>query len=104
MATLPVIGVVRKTKEFKNRRESDILDFKKLYRFSKPNLKWLVDHFLGEKVEKRGGALSPFEQMKIFLRYVSDPGFQVGVGEDVGVEQSTVSKTVDYVSCTFLKC
>ncbi|XP_062553045.1 putative nuclease HARBI1 isoform X2 [Armigeres subalbatus] len=32
--------------------------------------------------------------MKIFLRYVGDPGFQVGVGEDIGVHQSTVCKTI----------
>jgi hypothetical protein len=32
--------------------------------------------------------------MKIFLRYVSDLGFQSGVAEDVGVHQTTVPKVI----------
>nr|CAH7725737.1 unnamed protein product [Callosobruchus chinensis] len=36
--------------------------------------------------------------MKIFLRYVADPGFQTGVAEDIGVSQGTVSLTVKYVA------
>jgi hypothetical protein len=32
--------------------------------------------------------------MKIFLRYVGDPGFQSGVAEDLGVYQMTVSKVI----------
>ncbi|EFA01471.1 Putative nuclease HARBI1-like Protein [Tribolium castaneum] len=35
--------------------------------------------------------------MKICLRYLADPGFQKGIGEELGVEQSTVSRTVKYV-------
>lgn len=31
--------------------------------------------------------------MKICLRYLADLGYQSGVGEDIGVSQSTVSKT-----------
>lgn len=31
--------------------------------------------------------------MEIFLRYVSDLGYQNGVANDIGVERSTVSKT-----------
>ena len=31
--------------------------------------------------------------MEVFLRHIGDPGFQVGVGEDIGIHQTTVSKT-----------
>ena len=39
--------------------------------------------------------------MMIFLHYLADPGFQVGFAEDVGVDQSTVSKTIWQV-CVFI--
>jgi hypothetical protein len=32
--------------------------------------------------------------MKIFLRYVGDPEFQSGVAEDLGIQQTTVSKFI----------
>nr|CAH7714155.1 unnamed protein product [Callosobruchus chinensis] len=32
--------------------------------------------------------------MKVFLRYIADPGYQNGVGEIIGIHQSTVSKTI----------
>jgi hypothetical protein len=32
--------------------------------------------------------------MKIFLRYMGDPGFQSGVAEDLGVHHTTVSKVI----------
>jgi hypothetical protein len=32
--------------------------------------------------------------MKIFLRYVGDPGLHSGVAEDLGVHQTTVSKVI----------
>nr|CAI5845074.1 unnamed protein product [Callosobruchus analis] len=35
--------------------------------------------------------------MQIFLRFLSDPGFQIGVGKDEGVHRTTVSKTVKFV-------
>ncbi|XP_054278725.1 putative nuclease HARBI1 [Macrosteles quadrilineatus] len=35
--------------------------------------------------------------MKICLRYLADPGFQKGVGEELGVDQSTVSPVVSSV-------
>ncbi|KAJ8020987.1 hypothetical protein HOLleu_40735 [Holothuria leucospilota] len=31
--------------------------------------------------------------MEVFLRCIGDPGFQVGVGKDIGIHQSTVSRT-----------
>lgn len=89
---------VRNSKVYKERRECRASDFKKLYRFSLVNLRWISEHFLGSETETRGGALSPEQKMKIFVRYLADPGFQVGVGEDTGVHQSSVSRTVDFVS------
>ena len=35
--------------------------------------------------------------MAIFLRYVSDPGYQRGVANNIGVERSTVSRTFSSV-------
>nr|CAH7732241.1 unnamed protein product [Callosobruchus chinensis] len=32
--------------------------------------------------------------MKIFLRYVADPGYQTGVAEYIGDHQTSVSKVV----------
>jgi hypothetical protein len=100
MALIHVIQPGRAPKVYKLRRESDNRDFKRLYRFEYANVEWLASHFLGESVETRGAALSPFQQMKTFLRYVSDPGFQSGVGEDIGIDQSTVSKVVNLVVIT----
>ncbi|CAB0003864.1 unnamed protein product, partial [Nesidiocoris tenuis] len=89
---------VRSAKVYKERRSCRVSEFKKLFRFEEENVKWISDHFLGPEIETRGGALSPEHKMKTFLRYLADPGFQVGVGEDVGVHQSTVSRTVEFVS------
>ncbi|KAG5897320.1 hypothetical protein JTB14_022059 [Gonioctena quinquepunctata] len=47
--------------------------------------------------ETRGGALNAYTKMKIYLRYMADPGFQIGVAEDIGVCQATVSNAVRYV-------
>ncbi|XP_017480699.1 PREDICTED: putative nuclease HARBI1 [Rhagoletis zephyria] len=41
--------------------------------------------------------------MQTFLRYIGDPGFQVGVSEDVGIHQTTVSRTVWEVSRSIVK-
>ena len=35
--------------------------------------------------ETKGGALSNKQRMEVFLRHVGDPGFQTGVGEDMGI-------------------
>ena len=55
--------------------------------------KWLSNYFLGESDKRRGGALKTEDRMKTFLRVVGDPGFQSGVGEDVGIHQTIISKT-----------
>lgn len=58
---------------------------------------WLGEHFLQDTGETRGGCLSVKHQMEVFLRHVGDPGFQVGVAEDKGIDQSTVCKTFSKV-------
>ncbi|CAH1954093.1 unnamed protein product [Acanthoscelides obtectus] len=35
--------------------------------------------------------------MKICLRYLGDPGYQQAIGQELGVSQATVSRTVDRV-------
>lgn len=88
---------LRQEKIYKRRKVCDRRIYKTLYRFNEENVIVLADHFLGEDEETRGGALSKKLQMELFLRYVGDPGFQSGVGEDVGVHQSSVSKTIKKV-------
>lgn len=88
--------VVRPRRARKDRRDSAQEDYKALYRFSKENVQWLADYFLGNE-EKRSGAVTNLEKMRVFLRYIGDPGFQSGVGEDIGVHRTTVSKTFSHV-------
>nr|CAH7754861.1 unnamed protein product [Callosobruchus chinensis] len=54
----------------------------------------MSEYFLGDSGERRGGALTPLQKLKIFLRYVADPGFQTGVATDIGVRQPTVSNVI----------
>lgn len=90
---------LRSKKYYKPKRSTCDRDFKTLYRFSKENVEWLSNNFLGvESEETRGGAICKTDKMKIFLRYVGDPGFQTGVGEDIGVHQTSVSKVVTQVA------
>ncbi|XP_055635300.1 putative nuclease HARBI1 [Toxorhynchites rutilus septentrionalis] len=84
----------RATKTYKIRREGDDDNFKQLYRFSRENVGFLARTFLPNYEETRGEAFQNMQKMKCFLRYVGDPGFQVGVGEDLGLHQTTVCKTV----------
>jgi hypothetical protein len=72
-------------KGHKIRREPLNTDFKTLYRFDRDNVHALAVYFLGRHhVETRGGALSAEQKMRIFLRYMADPGFHAGIGEEVG--------------------
>jgi AAA+ ATPase superfamily predicted ATPase len=94
----------RNVKRYKIRHEPLNTDFKTLYRFDRDNVHALAVYFLGrDHVETRGGALSAEQKMRIFLRYVSDPGFQAGIGEEIGVHQSTVSKTISEVMIRILE-
>ncbi|XP_055601326.1 putative nuclease HARBI1 [Uranotaenia lowii] len=84
----------RESKVYHPRRTGHDKNFKSLYRFSRRNVNFLANTFLNEYNEKRGGALDNIHKMKCLLRYLGDPGFQVGVGEDLGIHQSTVCKTI----------
>ena len=68
----------RTTKHYKLRRSGEDNDFRTLHRFDKEKVEWLSNYFLGESDETR----------RTFLRVVGDPGFQSGVGEDVGIHQT----------------
>lgn len=88
---------VRARKYYPERTSGRSEDFHRLYRFTEENVEWLAEYFLGEMEETRGGALDYKKQMQIFLRFLSDPGFQIGIGKEEGVHRSTVSKTITYV-------
>lgn len=71
----------------RNRQEENSYD---LFRFSDPAITFLANEFLVdrkgddddefvERIETRGGALEREMRMKVFLRYLSDPGFQVSI-------------------------
>lgn len=69
------------------------LSYPELYRFEEDNIDWLAHVFLGNDFpEARGGALNQVQVMRATLRYLSDPGFMSGVGEDLGVHKSTVCR------------
>ena len=89
--------IPRREKGYVARRQCRDTEFKDLYRFEEENVEWMAEHFLTNNGETRGGALTANQQLRVFLRYVGDPGFQVGVGEDIGIQQSTVSKTITKV-------
>ncbi|XP_063907400.1 putative nuclease HARBI1 [Zophobas morio] len=89
---------IRRRKIYKARRQAGASTYKAMYRFEEDNVEYLADVFLGENNERRGGALTPKQKIQIFLRYVGGLGFQVGVGEDSGTHQSSVSRTVKFVS------
>lgn len=70
---------------------------KRLLRFESESVDFITSYFLDENMDTRGGGLTARKKMEIFLRYVSDPGYQSGVAIDVGVERSTVCKTFSSV-------
>ncbi|XP_064644736.1 putative nuclease HARBI1 [Lineus longissimus] len=88
---------VRAEKLYMNRKTCRPGTYRTFYRFDEVNVEWLATHFLPDSPEMRGGSLTNKESMETFLRYLSDPGFQVGVGEDKGIHQSTVCKTFSNV-------
>lgn len=65
----------RQRKIYETRRTCT--NYKKLFRFTKENVDWLSLEFLGENFETRGGRLTNHQRMQAFLRYMSDPGYQV---------------------------
>ncbi|XP_055523197.1 uncharacterized protein LOC129717348 [Wyeomyia smithii] len=92
----------RQEKSYLTRRESNENNFKSLYRFTREHVDFLAKTFLDDYNEIRGGALNNVQKMKCFLRYIGDPGFQVGVGEDLGFHQTTVCKTHWFVAKNIL--
>ena len=72
------MNVLRKKKVYAPRRECAESQYKQLYRFEEGNVEWMADYFLEHSWERRGGALTARKQLQVLLRYVSDPGFQVG--------------------------
>ncbi|XP_064618556.1 putative nuclease HARBI1 [Lineus longissimus] len=88
---------VRQEKLYMKRKTCRPGKYCAFYRFDEENVQWISDHFVPYSEETRGGRLCGKEQMEIFLRYLADPGHQLGVGEDKGVHQTTVSKTFSKV-------
>ncbi|KAJ4442878.1 hypothetical protein ANN_04471 [Periplaneta americana] len=66
---------------------------KSVLSFNEENVEWIANYFLCAMNESRGGALSSKQRIEIFLQFVSDPGFQAGIGKDIGVHRTTVCKT-----------
>lgn len=58
---------------------------------------WVVKYFLGKREQTWGRALSTLHKMKIFLRFITDPDFQNGIGKEVGIHQCTVSHMVSHL-------
>lgn len=68
----------RHQKVYRARRSSAKSNFRTLYRFNRENFDFVVRSFLSDDVyDTRGGGLTPAQKMKVFLRYIGDPGFQV---------------------------
>ncbi|KAI4459480.1 hypothetical protein MML48_6g00003793 [Holotrichia oblita] len=88
---------IRSVKFYPERKESRDEEYHGLYRFNAENVEWIANHFLEQKVETRGGALGPKKQMQIFLRFLSDSGFQIGIGNEEGVHRTTICITISHV-------
>lgn len=89
---------VRKQKAYVERKCLSRDRYKELLRFEEGSVEFFTNYFLpeAETFDRRGGALTPQRKMEIFLRYLSDPGFQSGVSLDFGVHRTSVSKTFDF--------
>ena len=59
-------------------------------------MEWIANHFLEHSGERRGEALTAKQQLQVLLRYVGDPGFQVGarVRVYVGTMKALLLKTI----------
>ena len=91
MAAFMQLG--RKRKVYKHRQNEPSSTHREEFRFNEENVVWMAEHFLKQTYETRRGALSNKHEMEVFLRYIGDPGFQLGVGKDIGIHQCTVSRT-----------
>lgn len=87
---------VRQRKIYRERRDVSPLNCKQLLRFENESIDFLATEFLGE-TDTRGGGLSSRKKMEVFLRFIGDPGFQSGIGQDIGIHRTTACKTVKEV-------
>ncbi|XP_061397459.1 putative nuclease HARBI1, partial [Musca vetustissima] len=62
--------------------------------FDGSSICWLANYLFEESEERRGGALSNNDKIRLYLRFCADPGFQNGIATDIGVHQATVSRTI----------
>lgn len=83
---------VQKCKVYNAHQDIDLSSCKELLQFDNSN--FISAEFLVDRNTLGGGLLKRI-QMKIFLRFVGDPGFQSGIVEDIGVHHSTVNKMVN---------
>lgn len=88
---------LREVKHYRERKAVSPSKCKQLIRFESDSVDFLCNQFIQDRDESRGGALSSRMRMELFLRYVSDPGFQSGVAEDFGIHRTTVGKNFTYV-------
>jgi len=95
--------VLRVCKFYKERKSAQLSEYKALYRFESENVQWLADYFIRVNEKSRGGALSPVQRMRIFLRYMAVPGFQQGIGEELGCSQPTVLRVVSKMLSSVLQ-
>ncbi|KAF5276316.1 hypothetical protein FQR65_LT16417 [Abscondita terminalis] len=86
---------IRSAKFYPERKESRDKEYHGLYRFSEENVEWTANHFLRQNWKL--GGLSPKKQMQIFLRFLSDPGFQMGIGKEEVAHRTTICKTISHV-------
>ena len=89
---------IRKTKVYNPRYSNYVHDYKRIFRFEENHVNWIVENLLVYKGETRGGALTTKMRLEAFLRYMADPGYQIGVGEDLGLNQSSVCRSVHDIS------
>lgn len=96
MAQIFNVNALPRQKVYKIRKSTptdDIL-YKNLFRFNRLNVEWLCNYFFEEYFETRGGAINNQTKMELTLRYLAEPRFQISVGHEFGVAQSTASKTI----------
>ncbi|KAJ4430439.1 hypothetical protein ANN_22655, partial [Periplaneta americana] len=90
--------LVEQKKRYKHHREACKHSYKDLYKFKKENVQWLALHFLQDSYGRKGRTLDNEMKMRIFLPYVGDPGFQMGVLEDTDIFHGTVSLFISLYS------
>ena len=102
MAEVVTLDQMRRRKVYRTRHEAHEDDYKKLHRFTKCHVEWISQHFIGPpNGERRGGSLNPCQRMEITLRYLGDPGFQIGVAQDVPSKKISLP---DYDNCRWYRC